>query len=663
MNDFLSEATSLLRGVDSPKKSAAAEDESKPLIKAFHCWPIEWDSGGLGSLSKRTRAVLNPRTPIRYYDRRLISCEIHRIPPVRRGGLESEKCIVRVMVPCNPGHNTSSKSRGGDDDSSSDASSSSNEDGDDNSTIDSLKQQKRVYCHFDSIGPVGGFIADRVDGFDLGEGAGGGSSDIPLPSEWKTRKQLSLGKMNVVSHLGKKVLLSVGLGHSIKSIKFSSEADASGFIQLIAHLRAGRSKRAGQRTLAAINSLKIDNQNATCNFLVEVVSCWGLQAVDRNGASDPYVRVSFEGKEVHRTDPIYNTTEPIWTIKTGSLFIFSTTLSKLFDAREGMLFDVKDYDTVGSNENLGCAKILPRAIFDASGERLVLPLVPRVGKPFAEGGCNGFIAIRCRKATGEDLAFMERLRAGGISSVGNSSPLALKSAGGTGVFKALVTSNTRKEHVNSERRPGHTVIKKQRVRPYPDPARPDETKWMTRAQIQEDSTKRSTNWIDAGSGSFAKVYLEILGCDDLPNLDGAAGTISSNVKTDAFVCVVFEDVVLKTDVIDDSLSPRWMPWSKRAFCLRQIHSSSQIFLGVFDYNATGDNDRVGRVVVDLSTYSSNVEYTLHFSIHNKGSLAKRTPRGTINIRLLIDCKDGRGMATSALSWNGTKYCRFQGILE
>ena len=150
---------------------------------------------------------------------------------------------------------------------------------------------------------------------------------------------------------------------------------------------------------------------------------------------------------------------------------------------------------------------------------------------------------------------------------------------------------------------------------------------------------------DLGPGK--KVWID---CDDLPNLDGAAGTISSNVKTDAFVCVVFEDVVLKTDVIDDSLSPRWMPWSKRAFCLRQIHSSSQIFLGVFDYNATGDNDRVGRVVIDLSTYSPNVEYTLHFSIHNKGSLAKRTPRGTITIRLLIDCKDGRGMATSALSW-------------
>lgn len=553
-----------------------------------------------------------------------------------------------------------STSRGKDDDSSSsDASSSSDdsstindedEDEDESDTTALSKRQKRAYYHFDSIGPIGGLMAGRVNGFGISEEDGGGSSDVPLPSEWKTRKQLSLNKMNVVSQIGRKVLLSVGLGHSIKSIKFASETEASGFLQLIAHLKAGQEKRAGRRRMAAINSLKIEDHNATCHFLVEVVSCWGLPAVDRNGASDPYVRVSFEGREIHRTDCIYNTTEPIWTVKTGSLFIFSTTLSKLFDAREGMAFDVKDYDNLGSNEALGGARLLPRAIFDADGERLVLPLVPIVGQPFAEGGCNGFIAIRCRRATNDDLTFMERLKFGGISSVGSSSPLALKSAGGKHMFKTLVTSNTKKDIDHNPRSPSNAIVTKQRVRPHPDPARPEETKWMTPAQIQEESMKRSTNWIDAGSGSHAKIYLEVIGCDELPNLDGAAGALSGKVKTDAFVCIVFEDVVLKTDVIGNTLSPRWMPWCKRAFCLRQLHSSSQIFLGIFDYNSAGENDRAGRVVIDLSTYSPNTEYLLHFSIHNKEALAKRKPRGSISVRLLLEYEDGCGMATSALTW-------------
>ena len=648
MNDFLSEASSLLRG----GMSSTDDDHNKPFIKAFHSWQIQWDSGGLSSLGKRTRAVFNPRTPIRYYDRRLITCEIHRIPPVKRGGIESEKCIIRVLVPISP-----SESRRDDDDSSSssDASSSS----DDSSTINDedvgdttalSKRQKRAYYHFDSIGPVGGLMAGRVEGFDISEEDGGGSSDIPLPSEWKTRKQLSLNKMNVVGQLGRKILLSVGLGHSIKSIKFTSELEASCFIKLIAHLKATQAKRAGRRRMAAINSLKIEDHNTNCHFLVEVVSCWGLPAVDRNGASDPYVRVSFEGREIHRTDCIYNTTEPIWTVKTGSLFIFSTTLSKLFDAREGMAFDVTDYDSFGSNQTLGGARLLPRSIFDADGERIVLPLVPKVGQPFADGGCNGFIALRCRKATDDDLAFMERLKTGGISSVGNSSPLALKSAGGKHVLKTLVTSNTKNEVDHTARSPRNAIVKKQRVRPHPDPARPEETKWMTRAEIQEESMKRSKNWIDAGSGSQSKIYLEVIGCDDLPNLDAVAGALSDKVKTDAFVCIVFEDVVLKTDVICNTLSPRWLPWCKRAFCLRQLHSSSQIFLGIFDYNNAGENDRAGRVVIDLPTYSPNTEYLLHFSIHNKEALAKRKPRGTITVRLLIEYEDGRGMATSALTW-------------
>ena len=550
-----------------------------------------------------------------------------------------------------------SESRGGvdDDSSSSDASSSSDDSSATNNEGEGIsatlsQRQKRVHYHFDSIGPVGGLMAGRVDGFGISEEDGGGSSDVPLPSEWKTRKQLSLNKMNVVGQLGRKILLSVGLGHSIKSIKFTSELEASCFIKLIAHLKATQVKRAGRRRMAAINSLKIEDHNTNCHFLVEVVSCWGLPAVDRNGASDPYVRVSFEGREIHRTDCIYNTTEPIWTVKTGSLFIFSTTLSKLFDAREGMAFDVTDYDSFGSNQTLGGARLLPRSIFDADGERIVLPLVPKVGQPFADGGCNGFIALRCRKATDDDLAFMERLKTGGISSVGNSSPLALKSAGGKHVLKTLVTSNTKNEVDHTARSPRNAIVKKQRVRPHPDPARPEETKWMTRAEIQEESMKRSKNWIDAGSGSQSKIYLEVIGCDDLPNLDAVAGALSDKVKTDAFVCIVFEDVVLKTDVICNTLSPRWLPWCKRAFCLRQLHSSSQIFLGIFDYNSAGENDRAGRVVIDLSTYSPNTEYLLHFSIHNKEALAKRKPRGTITVRLLIEYEDGRGMATSALTW-------------
>lgn len=411
-------------------------------------------------MSKAARAVLNPTTPIKWYDRRLITCEMHRIPPATKGGLEAEKVVIRVMVPTKLA--TSSRD---DDDDSDDESESDSEGTSDAETLDtrgSSSGEPIQWHHFDSIGPMGGLCAGRFEGFELSEFEGGGSSMVPLPTLWKTRKQLNLNKMHVVSHLGDKVLLSVGMGHSIKKVKFESEQDANGFVQLVSHLRSGQRKRMKQRKIAAINSLVISDEDATVNILVEITSCWALPAADMGGTSDPYVRASFEGREVHRTKPVFRTTEPIYTIKTGSLFILSATMRKLFDAREGLKFTVKDYDTVGSNENLGVAIVAPRTLYDANGERMVLPLIPEVGKSFAKGG-NGFIAFRCRKATEQDVSFMKKL-SGGLGNVVDTSPSALSSKG-TGrksAFESLVTPVTKKE-TDHTARGIESIVKKYRV--------------------------------------------------------------------------------------------------------------------------------------------------------------------------------------------------------
>ena len=143
------------------------------------------------------------------------------------------------------------------------------------------------------------------------------------------------------------------------------------------------------------------------------------------------------------------------------------------------------------------------------------------------------------------------------------------------------------------RRPDPTLVKRQtkrneakqvvhRVKPYPDPLREEETKWMTESQIQSEATKQSTSWTEAGSGGLGKLYFEILGCDDLPHVD--AMTMNILDKTDAFACLMFEDAVVMTDVIDDSLSPRWMPWCCRSFVFNISHPSSALQLGIFDYN-------------------------------------------------------------------------------
>lgn len=89
---------------------------------------------------------------------------------------------------------------------------------------------------------------------------------------------------------------------------------------------------------------------------------------------------------------------------------------------------------------------------------------------------------------------------------------------------------------------------KYKMRPGPDPKRRVATEWMTEEEIEFEHIKESQHWIDSGSGKLGKIYVEVLGCDGLPNLD--TGGFLGN-KTDAFVSIVFEDSVVQTDIIDD----------------------------------------------------------------------------------------------------------------
>jgi hypothetical protein len=187
------------------------------------------------------------------------------------------------------------------------------------------------------------------------------------------------------------------------------------------------------------------------------------------------------------------------------------------------------------------------------------------------------------------------------------------------------------------------------MRPTPDPLRPEQTTWMTKKEIEAETLKDSRNWVDAGTGSLGRVFVEILGCDDLPNMD--TGGFAGN-KTDTFVSLVYEDAFTRTDVIDDCLSPRWPPWCQRAFTFHILHSSSQLFLGVFDYdlglNPADDHDAIGRVSVDLSNLRKNSTYVLKYPIFTTARMSHRKQKGSITIRLRLEISDERKMLLSTM---------------
>ena len=194
------------------------------------------------------------------------------------------------------------------------------------------------------------------------------------------------------------------------------------------------------------------------------------------------------------------------------------------------------------------------------------------------------------------------------------------------------------------------VLRKQkmRVKPGPDPERPTHTKWMTSAEIDRESEKPSRKWIEAGSGEIGKLFVEVIGCDGLPNMDAAA---MGGGKTDAFACLVYEDCVVSTEVLNDTLSPRWLPWTQRAFVFHITHPSSQLMVGVFDWDAdvTGSHDPIGRVNVDITNLRSDTDYTVYYELFTSALVAKRKSNGRIKLRLRLAIPDQRKAVFAGMS--------------
>ena len=76
----------------------------------------------------------------------------------------------------------------------------------------------------------------------------------------------------------------------------------------------------------------------------------GLKAMDSNGKSDPYVKLSLCGKQ-HKSKVVSKTLNPRW----DESFIFEGTLREL--TAEPMQMKVYDHDYIGRNDFLGEASV------------------------------------------------------------------------------------------------------------------------------------------------------------------------------------------------------------------------------------------------------------------------------------------------------------------
>jgi hypothetical protein len=129
--------------------------------------------------------------------------------------------------------------------------------------------------------------------------------------------------------------------------------------------------------------------------------------------------------------------DPIWTVKTNSLFVLEVAAEELF-IEDGMKFLVKDFDQFGGNETLGLVSVPPKTLYLAQGERMEFKLQPVPGKTADE--VPGYLAIRCRRASTQDKNFVAGLEGSLRAVAAHKNPKVSNNA-----IKSIVTRNSKVE--------------------------------------------------------------------------------------------------------------------------------------------------------------------------------------------------------------------------
>ncbi|KAL7446886.1 hypothetical protein ACHAXM_011668 [Skeletonema potamos] len=460
--------------------------------------------------------------------------------------------------------------------------------------------------------------------------------------DWFTQYQIPLTRFDIIEKKKRTVIVTFlfrGLNLRREFI-FDREEDATRFCQFIEKEKQLLGSRANARLEAALGDIEL-KKGEQLSLLFDIVS--GTNLPTQN--PDPYVVVRLNEHQIHKTESLSNTKNPIWTLRKESLFILQVDALELFQADDGLIFEVKS-----KSKSLGAFSVSPRTIYKWNGERKEFALKTLSGKRQYN---QGKVALRVRRTTEHDLNFLENYKQSKKTTISNvpDDLLPTLETGGSALNKFM---NVHKKTEATGPDKGKT---KYLVRPGPDPKRKVETEWLTKEQIDEEALKPSHSWLDIGSGNLGKIFVEVISCDGLPNMDPSLGV--GNVS-DAFVSLVYEDCFARTHTVDDCLSPRFMPWSRRAFIFNMMHTSSQLFVGVFDEDPHTSHELIGRVTVDLTNFIPNMVYTMKYNLYPTAKCNQRENKyGTITIRLRMDLEDERTLLLSNFRYPESVYVNIE----
>jgi hypothetical protein len=272
---------------------------------------------------------------------------------------------------------------------------------------------------------------------------------------------------------------------------------------------------------------------------------------------------------VHKTQTIYKQDNPIWTVKTKSLCIVeipdykaakqqqpqdpinkehSNDLSKSpsHDSQ-----DTPDWNNIivqvfSGKNSLGKVQVSLEHILLCKGERQEYPLVadiPQASSPIdtkntddnPQPSLQSLLALRFRRAKADDSIFLrnlqqqdrENLLVSAVSASARQVRSSLTAAATTVSeptpcqeamdvdFRRVMKNNSL--FLSHQKECPTTGNRLFRVQP-PKKSLPHGSvvEWMTKAQIQQAAVEPSEHWVVTGHGEAGTLYLEILGCNDLP---------------------------------------------------------------------------------------------------------------------------------------------------
>ena len=306
--------------------------------------------------------------------------------------------------------------------------------------------------------------------------------------------------------------------------------------------------------------------------LIEIVGATDLPLIGKNRLPpDSHCEVYIGRELVHKTDVISANNSPIFTVHSNSFGIIevpdlrpqssthdeesskdtdhsSTALSCPTAQSE----DGKSNVTVkvlNRRECLGKVEIPSDHILQSQGEREEYTLVSLAGETMNDKvGDNSEpdqtptsahhppqLALRFRPASEEDIVFLNNLEhqrktyvlvsttqsmRSSMSSSKNANLLELNHADeATDIhFRAVTKKGMFSSSKKKDTKTGETLVRLQPPKLDPDLLNEPPVEWMTKAQVQKEALEPSRNWVETGHGQAGKLYLEIIGCDDLPNL-------------------------------------------------------------------------------------------------------------------------------------------------